>query len=164
MKRMNFYLSNYEWRAKEKRKYDTIIVKVNVEEMFGWNNTLDIGKSVAQHIEHFDLDKKTILNKFFIENECKTETSCLVESTIDCFFRVLEANLSDTYYQKISEVYEDDESGGYFAIEAVYDNKELIVEKLTKAVYEFLGTNKEIAITKDYLQTQLFFYRLAYGC
>ena len=77
------------------------------------------------------------------------------------FIAVLEGRMIEEYEVKVSDVYDDDESGEYFAITVEYSNEELIHKRLTDAVYEFLGTKEEMEITVDLVRTQLAVYRFS---
>jgi hypothetical protein len=129
-----------------------------VEEMFKWNE-VDMGECVAQHCTALVSETKNIWNKFFTEE--KQLTSDLVKSTIERFIAVIEGRMIEEYEVKVSDVYDDDESGEYFAITVEYSNAELIHKRLADAVYEFLGTKEEIEITVEFVKTQLAFYKLS---
>lgn len=158
MKYMNFNFNSTQYWSRSERSYDTITVSVDVEEMFKWNE-VDMGECVAQHCTALVSETKNIWNKFFTEE--KQLTSDLVKSTIDRFIAVLENRMIEEYEVKISDVYDDDESGEYFAITVEYSNEELIHKRLTDAVYEFLGTKEEMEITVDLVRTQLAVYKLS---
>ena len=158
MKYMNFNFNSTQYWSRSERSYDTITVSVDVEEMFKWNE-VDLGECVIQHCTALVSETKNIWNKFFTEE--KQLTSDLVKSTIDRFIAVLEGRMIEEYEVKVSDVYDDDESGEYFAITVEYSNAELIHKRLADAVYEFLGTKEEIEITVEFVKTQLAFDRLS---
>ena len=158
MKYMNFNFNSTQYWSRSERSFDTITVSVDVEEMFKWNE-VDMGECVAQHCTALVSETKNIWNKFFTEE--KQLTSDLVKSTIDRFIAVLENRMIEEYEVKVSDVYDDDESGEYFAITVEYSNEELIHKRLTDAVYEFLGTKEEMEITVDLVRTQLAVYRFS---
>ena len=158
MKYMNFNFNSTQYWSRSERSFDTITVSVDVEEMFKWNE-VDMGECVAQHCTALVSETKNIWNKFFTEE--KQLTSDLVKSTIDRFIAVLEGRMIEEYEVKVSDVYDDDESGEYFAITVEYSNEELIHKRLTDAVYEFLGTKEEMEITVDLVRTQLAVYKLS---
>jgi len=158
MKYMNFNFNSTQYWSRSERSFDTITVSVDVEEMFKWNE-VDMGECVAQHCTALVSETKNIWNKFFTEE--KQLTSDLVKSTIDRFIAVLEGRMIEEYEVKVSDVYDDDESGEYFAITVEYSNEELIHKRLTDAVYEFLGTKEEMEITVDLVRTQLAVYRFS---
>lgn len=141
--------------------YHTIVVSVDVKKMFKWNSSIDFAECVKQHAECLSSDRMNTWNKFFIDNEGNNTTKYFVKSTISRFISVLESDLTDSNDLKVSSVYEDDESGEYFEVRVEYDNEELIVKRLTDAVYEFLQTKEEIIITKDLLKTQIAVYKLS---
>jgi len=155
---MNFNFNSTQYWSRSERSFDTITVSVDVEEMFKWNE-VDMGECVAQHCTALVSETKNIWNKFFTEE--KQLTSDLVKSTIDRFIAVLEGRMIEEYEVKVSDVYDDDESGEYFAITVEYSNEELIHKRLTDAVYEFLGTKEEMEITVDLVRTQLAVYRFS---
>ena len=155
---MNFNFNSTQYWSRSERSYDTITVSVDVEEMFKWNE-VDMGECVAQHCTALVSETKNIWNKFFTEE--KQLTSDLVKSTIDRFMRVLEGRMIEEYEVKLSDVYDDDESGEYFALTVEYSKEELIHKRLTDAVYEFLGTKEEMEITVDLVRTQLAVYKLS---
>jgi len=158
MKYMNFNFNSTQYWSRSERSFDTITVSVDVEEMFKWNE-VDMGECVAQHCTALVSETKNIWNKFFTEE--KQLTSDLVKSTIDRFIAVIEGRMIEEYEVKVSDVYDDDESGEYFAITVEYSNEELIHKRLTDAVYEFLGTKEEMEITVDLVRTQLAVYRFS---
>jgi len=158
MKYMNFYFNSTRYWSRSERSFDTITVSVDVEEMFKWNE-VDLGECVAQHCTALVSETKNIWNKFFTEE--KQLTSDLVKSTIDRFIAILENRMIEEYEVKVSDVYDDDESGEYFGITVEYSNEELIHKRLTDAVYEFLGTKEEMEITVDLVRTQLAVYKLS---
>ena len=157
---MNFNFNSTRYWSRSERNFDTITVSVDVPEMFKWSEEeVDLGECVAQHCTALVGETKNIWNKFFIEE--KQLTSDLVKSTIDRFIAVLENRMIEEYEVKVSDVYDDDESGEYFGITVEYSNEELIHKRLTDAVYEFLGTKEEMEITVDLVRTQLAVYRLS---
>lgn len=157
---MNFYFNSTRYWSRSERSFDTITVSVDVPEMFKWSEEeVDLGECVAQHCAALVSETKNIWNKFFTEE--KQLTSDLVKSTIDRFIAVLENRMIEEYEVKVSDVYDDDESGEYFGITVEYSNEELIHKRLTDAVYEFLGTKEEMEITVDLVRTQLAVYKLS---
>lgn len=158
MKYMNFYLDSTQYWSRSERSFDTITVSVDVEEMMKFATPI-LAECVIQHCTALVSETKNIWNKFFTEE--KQLTSDLVKSTTERFIKVIESRMIDEYELKVSDVYDDDESGEYFAITVEYSNEELIHKRLADAVYEFLGTKEETEITKDLLKTQMAFYKLS---